>query len=151
MTWCGMMWTPYNWLNKFYNFYMRAVIGIIIVGVALELKHLIKASLRYKSATTSMWYAWNMCVACMSKALKMQCYTWTRKACMYDFMSVHTVCRHLFITITAHSHIIHKIFNWACKNQPCEHELHWVVFLLLSSVLSIVFHKLQKKAHLLLQ
>ena len=26
---CGMMWIPYDWLNKFYNFYMAAVISII--------------------------------------------------------------------------------------------------------------------------
>ena len=142
---------PYNWLNKFYNFYMRATVGIIIVDVALELKHLTKTSLWYKSAATSTWYTWNTCVARMSSALKMQCYVWTCKACVYDCMSVHTLCRHLFIAITAHSHNIHYIFDWACKNQPCERELHWVIFSLKSLVPSVVFHKLQKKAHLLLQ
>ena len=24
----GVIWTPYNWLNKFYGFYMAAVVGI---------------------------------------------------------------------------------------------------------------------------
>ena len=41
------------------------------------------------------------------------------------------------------------ICNYACKNQPCEYKLHLVVFLLISSLLSVVFRfcKLQKKAH----
>ena len=34
---------------------------------------------------THMW------PACMSIALKMQCFMWTHKARVYDFMSVHTV------------------------------------------------------------
>ena len=108
-----MMWhdmDPYNWLSKFYNFYMRATVGIIIVGVALELKHLTKTSLWYKSAATSTWYTWNTCVARMSSALKMQCYVWTCKACVYDFMSVHTSCRHLFIAILQHTLTIYIKF-----------------------------------------
>ena len=28
MAWCGVMWTPYDWLNKFYSFYMAAVVVI---------------------------------------------------------------------------------------------------------------------------
>ena len=39
--------------------------------------------------------------------------------------------------------------DWACKNQPREHKLHWVLFLLISSVSSVVFCfcKLQKEVH----
>ena len=25
----GMIWTPYDWLNKFYNFCMAAIVGIV--------------------------------------------------------------------------------------------------------------------------
>ena len=25
----GMIWTPYDWLNKFYSFYVAAVVGIV--------------------------------------------------------------------------------------------------------------------------
>ena len=34
-----MIWTPYDWLNKSYYFYMPAVVGIVSIVVALELKH----------------------------------------------------------------------------------------------------------------
>ena len=41
------------------------------------------------------------------------------------------------------------ICDRACKNQPCEHKLHRVIFSLISSSLNVVFHfrKFQKKAH----
>ena len=29
---CSMIWTPYDWLNKFYSFYMAAVV-ILVVGM----------------------------------------------------------------------------------------------------------------------
>ena len=35
---------------------------------------------------------------------------WTCIACMYDFMSVNTVCRDLAIAITAHCHILYIKF-----------------------------------------
>ena len=34
----GMIWTSYDWLNKFYSCYMAAVVVINEMGVALELK-----------------------------------------------------------------------------------------------------------------
>ena len=33
----GVMWIPYDQLNKFYSFYMTAAVIISVVGVALEL------------------------------------------------------------------------------------------------------------------
>ena len=27
--WSGMIWTPHDWLNKFYSFYMGAVVGVV--------------------------------------------------------------------------------------------------------------------------
>ena len=36
----GMIWTPYNWLSKFYSFYMVAIIGIISRrGLTIEACH----------------------------------------------------------------------------------------------------------------
>ena len=29
MAWCGMIWAPYDWLNKIYSFYVETVVGII--------------------------------------------------------------------------------------------------------------------------
>ena len=29
MAWCSVIYTPYDWLNKFYGFYMVAVVGIV--------------------------------------------------------------------------------------------------------------------------
>ena len=38
---------PYDWLNKFYNYYMAAIVGIIyLVYVDLELKYVIETSLK---------------------------------------------------------------------------------------------------------
>ena len=31
----GVMWTPYNWLNKFYKYYMATVVVIIVNGQGL--------------------------------------------------------------------------------------------------------------------
>ena len=39
-----MIWTPYDWLNKGYSFYMAPVV-IIRMGVALELKHVVETNL----------------------------------------------------------------------------------------------------------
>ena len=44
----GMMWhdmDPYILLNKFYNLYMTAVVVILLVSVAFELKHIIATCL----------------------------------------------------------------------------------------------------------
>ena len=46
----GVMWhdtTPNDWLNKLYNFYITAVVGIFnsYIGVALELKCVIETNL----------------------------------------------------------------------------------------------------------
>ena len=43
----GLMWynmDPYDWLNNFCNFYMAAVVGIV-VGSVLHLKHVIETNL----------------------------------------------------------------------------------------------------------
>ena len=32
----GMIWTPYDWLNKFYSFYMGAIVIYVLVAVALS-------------------------------------------------------------------------------------------------------------------
>ena len=44
---------------------------------------------------------------------------------------------------------VHDICDRACKNQPCEHKLHRVIFSAISSALNVVSHfcKFQKKAH----
>ena len=35
-----MIWTPYDWLNEFYNFYMAALVGIISrYGLTIEACH----------------------------------------------------------------------------------------------------------------
>ena len=34
----------YNWLNKFYSFYVAAIVGIV-EGVAFQLKHIIETNL----------------------------------------------------------------------------------------------------------
>ena len=39
-----MMWTPYDWLNKGYNFYITAV-AIISGGRILELKCIVETNL----------------------------------------------------------------------------------------------------------
>ena len=39
-----MIWTPYNWLNKFYNYYMVTIVSIVW-GVALELKLVVETNL----------------------------------------------------------------------------------------------------------
>ena len=38
------IWTPHDWLNKFYSFYM-AVVVVLLVGVALELMCIIETNL----------------------------------------------------------------------------------------------------------
>ena len=38
-----MIWTPHNWLNKFYDLFMAAVVGTI--GIALEFKQILEAIL----------------------------------------------------------------------------------------------------------
>ena len=45
------------------------------------------------------------------------------------------------------------ICDWACKNRPCERKLHRGIFLLISFVPNTLshFHKLQNKAHWILQ
>ena len=42
-----IIWNPYDWLNKFYSFYMVDVVHIVIllVGVVLELKHTVETNL----------------------------------------------------------------------------------------------------------
>ena len=36
----GMIWNPYDWLNKFYSFYMVAVVGIISKrGFGIQVHH----------------------------------------------------------------------------------------------------------------
>ena len=40
----GIMWSLYDQLNKLYNFYIAAVIGIL-VGISLELKCIVEANL----------------------------------------------------------------------------------------------------------
>ena len=36
----GMMWTPYDWLNKFYSLYVAAVVGIISrCGLSIDEHH----------------------------------------------------------------------------------------------------------------
>ena len=38
--WCGMIRTMYDWLNKFYNFYMAAVVNIISrCGLSIDAHH----------------------------------------------------------------------------------------------------------------
>ena len=32
----GMIWAPYDGLNKFYNFYVSAVVGIIRYGLNID-------------------------------------------------------------------------------------------------------------------
>ena len=40
VVWCGMIWTYYNWLKKFYNFYMAAVVSITSRhGFRIEVYH----------------------------------------------------------------------------------------------------------------
>ena len=39
-----VIWTHYDWLNKFYNLYMTAVVSISLVGMALELKCVVEAT-----------------------------------------------------------------------------------------------------------
>ena len=34
---CGMIWTPYDWLNKFYSFYMATIV-VIGGGYSLRIK-----------------------------------------------------------------------------------------------------------------
>ena len=36
----GMIWTPYDWLNKFYSFYMAAEV-VISSGRGLRIKHIV--------------------------------------------------------------------------------------------------------------
>ena len=38
----GLMWQDMNWLNQFYSFQMAAIVSNDIVGMVLELKHIIK-------------------------------------------------------------------------------------------------------------
>ena len=36
----GMIWTPYDWLNKFYSFCMAAVVRIVSShGLTIEMRH----------------------------------------------------------------------------------------------------------------
>ena len=53
------------------------------------------------------------------------------------------------IILMYHTYTPHNICDRACENQPCEHKLHRVVFLLISSIQNVVSHfcKFQKKAH----
>ena len=39
-----MIWTSYDWLNKFYSFYMAPAVVIDSRGVALELKRIIETN-----------------------------------------------------------------------------------------------------------
>ena len=40
----GVIWTPYDQLNKFYSFYMAAIV-VSLIGVAFELKCVIEINL----------------------------------------------------------------------------------------------------------
>ena len=55
--------------------------------------------------------------------------------------------------VSAEGNNVTYICDRACKNRPCERKLHQVIFLLISFVLNALshFHKLQKKAHEILQ
>ena len=37
----GKIWIPHDWLNNLYGFYMAVVVGILLVGMASESKHII--------------------------------------------------------------------------------------------------------------
>ena len=39
----GMIWTPYNWLNKFYSLIWQLQL-LLVVGVALELKYIMETN-----------------------------------------------------------------------------------------------------------
>ena len=41
----GMMWTPCDWLNKVYSFYMAAIDGVVIVSMALAMRCIIETNL----------------------------------------------------------------------------------------------------------
>ena len=43
--WCGVIWTSYDWLNKFCNIYMAAIVGIISKHIALKLKCVVETNL----------------------------------------------------------------------------------------------------------
>ena len=40
----GMIWTPYDWLNKFYSFYMATLVSILSMDVALALVRIMKTN-----------------------------------------------------------------------------------------------------------
>ena len=40
----SVIWTPYDWLNKFYSFYVVAV-SLSMIGVTLKLKHIIETKI----------------------------------------------------------------------------------------------------------
>ena len=40
----SVIWTPYDWLNKFYSFYVVAV-SLLVMGVVLELKHIVETNI----------------------------------------------------------------------------------------------------------
>ena len=51
----GMIWTPHDWLNKFYNFYMAAVVSSLVgmafalIYVSQKLAYIIRVSQHYTS------------------------------------------------------------------------------------------------------
>ena len=51
VTWFGIL-TPYDWLNKFYNFY----IAIFLVGEAIDLKHVVEIKLIRVSYHCISWF-----------------------------------------------------------------------------------------------
>ena len=62
----GVIWTPYDWLNKFYNFYLAAVVSIIsMCGLSINVHHknqpnkhkleLFKSSIHFNSSLKRLY------------------------------------------------------------------------------------------------
>ena len=42
----GVIWNPYDWLNKFYSFYMATILNFgMLIGLALQLKSVIETNI----------------------------------------------------------------------------------------------------------
>ena len=59
IVWSGMIWDPYDWLNKLYSFCMVALCSIItVVGIALELKKPMYRTVKILVTINFGWIWW---------------------------------------------------------------------------------------------
>ena len=62
MAWLGMIWTPYDWLNKFYDFYIAGTIGIVSrCGLNID-THGINNLMRVSQYCMSHYFHFNSCL-----------------------------------------------------------------------------------------